>query len=86
MQTEFDDHLPLDVRAATIKAHVKKGDDGLDKAEQHFKSAGGHLLKAKREVLRTKGLTWPAFLVGQCGLQRSRADELIAIANGDKSL
>jgi hypothetical protein len=78
--------LPLDTLAGTIKAHISAGDKAIDKAEDHYKAAGIHLKDAKGIVKRTAGLTWPAFLVSQCGLQRSRADELIAIADGRKTL
>jgi hypothetical protein len=78
--------VPLDTLAGTIKAHIAAGDKAADKAEQHYKSAGLHLLDAKERVKRTANLTWPAFLHGQCGVQRSRADELIAIAEGRTTL
>src|SRR5262245_37742310 len=78
--------LPIETLGATIKAQVAAGDKALDKAEEHYRSAGCRLIEAKERVLRTRGLTWPAFLVGHCSLQRSRADELIAIANGTTTL
>jgi hypothetical protein len=78
--------LPLSTLAGTIKAHIAAGDKAVGKAEEHYKAAGIHLLEAKERVKRTANLTWPAFLVSQCSIQRSRADELIAIAEGKKTL
>jgi hypothetical protein len=77
---------PLSTLAGTIKAHIAAGDKAVGKAEEHYKAAGIHLLEAKERVKRMANLTWPAFLVGQCGVQRSRADELILIAEGKKTL
>jgi hypothetical protein len=78
--------LPLSTLADTIKAHIAAGDKAFDKSEQHYKSAGIHLKEAKDKVSRRADLTWQGFLFGQCGLKRSRADELIAIADGRKTL
>jgi len=79
-------NLPLDTLAATIKAHIARGDASIEKAEQHYKAAGIHLMEAKEQVRRRKDITWPAFLIQHCEIRRSRADELIAIADGRKSL
>jgi len=81
-----NDLLPLDTLGATIRAHVTKGDASIEKAEQHYKAAGIHLMEAKERVKRTANLTWPAFLNAHCSIRRSRADELIAIAEGKTSL
>jgi hypothetical protein len=78
--------LPLSTLAGTIKAHIAAGDKAVGKADEHYTAAGIHLLEAKERVKRTANLTWPAFLVSQCSIQRSRADELIAIAEGRTSL
>lgn len=78
--------LPLNTLAGTIKAHIAAGDKATSKAEEHYKAAGIHLKEAKERVKRTANLTWPAFLVSQCGIQRSRANELIQIADGRTSL
>lgn len=78
--------MPLDTLAATIKAHIARGDASIEKAEQHYKAAGIHLMEAKEQVRRRKDITWPAFLIQHCEIRRSRADELIAIADGRKTL
>jgi hypothetical protein len=78
--------LPLETLGGQIKAHIAKGDQAIGKAEEHYKAAGIHLKEAKERVMHTRGLTWPAFLVKHCSLHRSRADELIAIAEGKKTL
>jgi hypothetical protein len=66
--------LSCDDLANKIKVSVSKGD-------QYHQTAGILLLEAKRR-LPEFGLTWPAFLVGKCQLQKSRSAELIAIAEG----
>jgi ribosomal protein L17 len=66
--------LSCDELANRIKVSVSKGD-------QYHKAAGLLLLEAKQRLLEF-GLTWPAFLVGKCHLERSRAYVLIAIAEG----
>lgn len=78
--------IPLDTLGATIKAHVAKGDASIEKAEQHYKAAGIHLVEAKARIKETPGLTWPAFLNAHCSIRRSRADELIMIADGRTTL
>jgi hypothetical protein len=78
--------LPLSTLADTIKAHIARGDKSIGKAEEHYIAAGIHLAEAKERVRRETNLTWPAFLNGQCGIQRRRADELIELADGRKTL
>jgi hypothetical protein len=65
-----------------IKAHIAAGDKAVGKAEEHYIAAGLQLAEAKRRVKAEGKMTWPAFLVGRCGVQRTRADELISIAEG----
>lgn len=92
--------LPIDTLGKQIQAHVTKGDAAKDKAEQHYKAAGLHLAEAKDRILGpvgpdgsrkrpagTKGgPTWPVFLSKHCKLSRSRADELIMIGDGRKTV
>ena len=78
--------IPLDTLGATIRAHIEKGDASIEKAEQHYKSAGLHLAEAKARVKQTPGLTWPRFLLEHCQIRRARADELIMIADGRTTL
>jgi hypothetical protein len=65
-------NLSVDDLAHSIRVKVKTG-------ENHLRSAGVQLLEAKRR-LPEFGLTFSAFICGKCGLQTSRAYELIAIA------
>jgi hypothetical protein len=74
--------VPLDTLGGLAKASIAAGDKSLDKAEQHYKSAGLYLAEAKERVARTRGLTWPAFLIRHCPIGSRRADELIAHADG----
>jgi hypothetical protein len=70
--------LPCDKLANKIRVSVSKGD-------QYHITAGILLLEAKRR-LPEFGLSWSAFLVGKCHLQKSRSSELIAIAEGRTSV
>lgn len=86
MSDEVTSQLPLETLALTIKAHVQRGDASIEKAEQHYKAAGIHLMEAKERVMRRRDMTWPNFLLQHCSIRRRRADELISIANGSTSL
>jgi hypothetical protein len=84
--------LALETLGATIKAHIAKGGTALDKAEDHYRSAGLHLIEAKERLRQTnrdengKRITWPIFLTNHCEMLRSRANELIRLANGQTTL
>lgn len=78
--------VPIEALGAEIKARIEAGDRALDKAEQHYISAGLQLAQAKERVRHTANLTWPAFLSTYCGVRRRRADELIALADGRTTL
>lgn len=76
--------LPLDTLAATIKARIEAGDRSAEKAADHYRAAGLHLVEAKTRLAQTGG-KFDHFLV-ECGIGRSRAYELIGIAKGTKTL
>jgi hypothetical protein len=78
--------VPIDTLGATIKAHIAAGDKSIGKAEEHYKAAGIYLQDAKKRLAVSREMTWPAFLTAHCSVARSRADELIAIANGKTTL
>src|SRR4051812_23230532 len=77
---------PLDTLGRLIKAQCEAGDRATEKAEDHYRSAGLRLLEAKERVSNTPGMTWIRFLEECCSIKRSRADELIAIADGKITL
>ena len=68
----------------TIKAHIAKGDKAADKAEQHYIAAGQHLKTLKAEHAGS----WSEWeeLLRRVGIGKSRASELMAIADGTKTL
>jgi hypothetical protein len=72
----------------TIKAHIAKGDKAKDKAEQHYIAAGQHLktLKAQRDVASGTWTEWEALLKTKIGIGKSRASELMQIADGRKTV
>lgn len=80
--------LTITQLASTINAHLGKANKYADKAEEHFKSMGIHLIEAKQRIASGEyegGFV--AFLAAECkGLSKSRAYELIAIGNGTKTV
>jgi len=76
------EEMSLEQIGAHAKAHVDTADKYEGKRDEHIKSAGLYLIEAKARVERTKGLTWPAWLLHNCPIGRSRADEIIMIADG----
>ena len=83
--TEICDTVRL---VRTIKAHIAKGDQAKDRAEQHYISAGQHL-KTLQRLHKDRGGTWAkweALVKEQCGIAKSRASELMQIADGRKTV
>lgn len=76
--------LPLDILAATIRARIEAGDKSAEKAADHYRAAGLQLMEAKKRMAETGGKF--ADFVYECGIGRSRAYELIGIANGTKTV
>src|SRR5262249_13692429 len=68
-----------------IKAHIAKGDKAKEKADQHYIAAGQHLktLKARHAGTWTE---WEALLKEKIGIGKSRASELMQIADGTKTV
>jgi hypothetical protein len=69
----------------TIKAHIAKGDKAKDKADQHYIAAGQHLKTLKAQHGGTWA-EWEALLKEKIGIGKSRASELMQIADGTKTL
>jgi hypothetical protein len=68
--------VPQIVRA--IKSHVEKGDKATERAQEYYKNAGFLILELKKR--------FPKKWAQKSGLGRSRAHQLIAIAEGRSSL
>src|SRR5262249_22910223 len=71
----------------TIKVLIEKGDKAKAKAEQFYISAGQHLktLKAKHDAAGGTWAEWEERL-RQVGIGKSRASELMQIADGRKTV
>jgi hypothetical protein len=69
----------------TIKAHIERGDRAKDKADQHYIAAGQHL-KALKEQHEGSWAEWEALLNDKVGIGKSRASELMQIADGRKTV
>jgi hypothetical protein len=68
------------------KARIDQGDKAKDRAEQMYISAGLYLKEAKARVEKTEGITWVQYLIKHCPVGKSRSYELIAIADGRKTV
>lgn len=68
-----------------IKAHIEKGDQARDKSEQHYIAAGQYLATLKKEHTGNWN-EWKAMLKDRVNLSTSRAGELMAIADGRKTV
>jgi hypothetical protein len=75
----------LELRYKAIRAHIAKGDKAKDKAEQHYITAGQHLRALKAEHAGTWD-EWEALLKDKIGIGKSRASELMQIADGRKTV
>ena len=67
--------------ARRVKALIERADKAADKAEQFYKSAGLTIKEIKE-----KFPNWEAIVRDECGIGRSRAYELMAIADGRTTL
>jgi hypothetical protein len=67
-----------------IKAHIERGDKAKDKAEQHYISAGQYL-KTLKEQHNGSWAEWEELLKDKIGIGKSRASELMQIADGTKT-
>src|SRR5690606_34316294 len=74
--------LPLDQLGGQAYGHIIAGDRAKERAEQQYLSAGLYLKEAKERIALRKDMTWPQFLLAHCNIGKSRAYEIIAIADG----
>jgi hypothetical protein len=75
---------PLELVASTAVALIEKGDQALDKAEEFYKSAGIRIAECKRR--KPDEVSWAEFCKQHFNFGRRRADELIMIGDGRKTL
>jgi hypothetical protein len=71
-------------RWKAVRAHIAKGDKAKDKAEQHYIAAGHYLAALKREHTGTWA-EWESLVKTKAGIGKSRASELMTIADGTKT-
>jgi hypothetical protein len=69
----------------TIKAHIAAGDKAAEKSNNHYIAAGQHLKTLKASHGGTWA-EWEALLRDKIGIGKSRASELMAIADGRKTV
>lgn len=74
-----------ELTAAKIKAHIAKGDQAAAKSEQHYIAAGQYL-KELKEHHKGDWAGWELTLKEKIGIGKSRASELMQIADGRKTL
>jgi hypothetical protein len=68
-----------------IKVHIAKGDKAADKADQRYRSAGQHL-KTLKAAHGGSWAEWEELLKTKIGIGKSRASELMRIADGTKTV
>jgi hypothetical protein len=68
-----------------IKAHIAAGDKHTSKAKDHYIAAGQYLAALKKEHTGTWA-EWEALLRTKVGIGKSRASELMQIADGCKTV
>jgi hypothetical protein len=69
----------------SIKAHIAKGEQYHERGDQHFISAGLELKQLKAEHAGTWA-EWEELLKTKIGIGKSRASELMQIADGTKTV
>jgi len=69
----------------TAMGHYKAAEKHKEKADQQYIAAGIYLKEAKQRCLKITGMTFEKFLRQHCPIGRSRAYEVIAIADGTKT-
>jgi hypothetical protein len=67
-----------------IKAHIARGDKAVEKAEQHYISAGQHLVTLKKQH-KGNWADWEKLLKTKIDMSAGRASELMQIADGRKT-
>src|SRR5262249_27220023 len=80
-QEEAKDLAALVNLARRVKALIDKGDRAAEKAEQFYKSAGIHI-----KEIKDQSDDWETIIRQECDIGRSRAYELMAIADGKTTL
>lgn len=80
---------PLEQLAGQVKGHNTVAEKYDQKAEENYKAAGIYLIEARERIRGGENKefqTFSAFFVGGCRLEKTRAYEMIAIAEGRKTL
>jgi hypothetical protein len=72
----------------TIKVLVEKGDKAKEKSDQFYVAAGQHLktLHAIHKERNGTWTEWETLLKERCGIAKSRASDLMLIADGTKTI
>ena len=77
----MSDQLRVTQLTREIKVRIVKGEQAQSKANDHF-IAAGLLIKELKEFHGGKTAEWEALLKDKCGIGKSRAYELMKIADG----
>lgn len=76
----------LETLGSHALGHYKAAEKHKEKSEQQYISAGIYLKEANIRCLKTRGLSFRKFLIDHCQISYSRAYEVIAIADGTKTV
>jgi hypothetical protein len=74
-----------DQRWKLVRTHIAKGDKAQDKAEQHYIAAGRYLAQLKADHAGAWA-EWETLVKERAGIGKSRASELMQIADGRKTV
>lgn len=77
---------PLEQLGVQAHGHYKVAEKHKDKADQQYKSAGLYLKEAQDRIKLRKDINFAEFLLKHCPIGKSRAYEVIAIADGRKTV
>ena len=75
---------PRALQHTEIKLLISKGDEATNRAEEYYKEAGRRLADLQRH--KPEDVTWEDYVKQKCGISCRRADELIEIWSGRKTL
>jgi hypothetical protein len=84
-QSGRNSDLSEDQLVKVIKTHIAKGDMAAEKSEQHYIAAGQHL-KTLKDAHTGTWAEWEDLLKTKIGIGKSRASELMQIADGRKTV
>lgn len=79
-------HPDMEMHARAVRARLDKGQKSLQNAEDLYRSAGAMLIEARERCKTEWSISFTAYFHTYVGISRTRVYQLIAIADGTKTL